>query len=258
MPFMTGDTIPSSFRCKVIRIPDDLAFLDALNGALLELTYPSNFEQEGNTLTPQEMADVFSDAYDEYTTEKCMEIPIGSTMLWWNATPPEKWLECDNTAYITTDYPELFALLGYTFGGGGSVFNVPNMHSFSPMGVGGFIGLGATAGNTTAAIGQTHLPNVALPVTDPGHIHTLTDPGHAHDEQVGSTPAYLGTGGTGRTGFSAVVTSSLTRVVTDAKVTGATVASHATGVTVATGGSGTGLPIVHPVRGCYFIIYAGH
>lgn len=274
MPYLTGNTIPVTSRCKVIRIPDDLAFLDALNGALLELTYAYNFEADG-AITPEQMADAFAIAYDDYTTEACMEIPIGSTMMWWTATPPAKWLICDNTAYSAVDYPELFAVLGFSFGGGGSVFNLPNMRSLSPMGVGGFINLGQIKGGVNQSISQANLPALSFPVsdpghfhtlTDPGHVHTLTDPGHAHLQDIGGVDAYLGTGGTGRSAYGAVTTNSLTRVQTDNQTTGATVASHTTGVSVnsagagiavASGGSGDSFEIVHPVRGAHFIIYAG-
>ena len=41
-------------------------------------------------------------------------------------TEKEGWLLCDGTSYSTTDYPDLFAVIGYTFGGSNSQFNVPN------------------------------------------------------------------------------------------------------------------------------------
>lgn len=36
------------------------------------------------------------------------------------------WLLCNGASYSTTDYPNLFAVIGYTFGGSDSQFNVPN------------------------------------------------------------------------------------------------------------------------------------
>ncbi len=41
-------------------------------------------------------------------------------------TKKEGWLLCDGTSYSTTDYPDLFAVIGYTFGGSENNFNVPN------------------------------------------------------------------------------------------------------------------------------------
>jgi microcystin-dependent protein len=40
---------------------------------------------------------------------------------------PTGYLLCDSTQYSTTTYPALFALLGYTYGGTGAFFNVPNL-----------------------------------------------------------------------------------------------------------------------------------
>ena len=36
------------------------------------------------------------------------------------------WLPCDGTPKLVSQYPELFAVIGYTYGGSGSVFNVPD------------------------------------------------------------------------------------------------------------------------------------
>ena len=40
---------------------------------------------------------------------------------------PTGYLLCDSTQSSTTAYPALFALLGYTYGGTGGFFNVPNL-----------------------------------------------------------------------------------------------------------------------------------
>jgi hypothetical protein len=50
--------------------------------------------------------------------------------------PPTGWLICDGAGYSTTTYANLFAAIGYTFGGSGGTFNVPNFKARSPMGVG--------------------------------------------------------------------------------------------------------------------------
>ncbi|MCP4340189.1 MAG: tail fiber protein [Desulfobulbaceae bacterium] len=52
-------------------------------------------------------------------------VPAGSSMAWWTATPPAGYLLMTGQALVTTDYPRLFAVLGYTYGGSGLSFNVP-------------------------------------------------------------------------------------------------------------------------------------
>ena len=38
-----------------------------------------------------------------------------------------EWLICDGTSYLTANFPELFAYLGYAYGGAGANFNVPDL-----------------------------------------------------------------------------------------------------------------------------------
>ena len=40
---------------------------------------------------------------------------------------PRGYLLADGTSYKTTDYPELFDIIGYTYGGSDGTFNVPNL-----------------------------------------------------------------------------------------------------------------------------------
>lgn len=239
---MTGDTIPSSFRCKVIRIPDDLAFLDALNGALLELTYPSNFEQEGNALTPQQMADAFSIAYDDYTIEACMEIPIGTISMWAIATPPTKWKICNAQSLLRADYPELFAVIGTTYGAvDGTHFTTPDFKDYSPMGAATTVALGAAAGANLQAIAPNQMPI---------HNHGVTDPGHNHTQHIGNNVnmrAFVA-GGSGTLTATGAATSSANDMVTG---------QNTTGITTQNAGGSVPLNMLHPVKGVHFIIYAG-
>jgi microcystin-dependent protein len=66
---------------------------------------------------------------------------IGEVKLWILNTPPEHFLVCDGQALDTTTYAELFAVIGYNFGGSGSSFNLPDARFRFLMGaVGGAIG----------------------------------------------------------------------------------------------------------------------
>ncbi len=47
------------------------------------------------------------------------------------AADPEGWLICDGRALNTADHPALFNAIGYTWGGAGATFNLPNtVHDF--------------------------------------------------------------------------------------------------------------------------------
>jgi hypothetical protein len=56
-------------------------------------------------------------------------IPIGGIILWGGSTGNIPWgfFLCDGAGFGTTTYPTVFAKIGYTFGGSGGTFNVPNM-----------------------------------------------------------------------------------------------------------------------------------
>jgi microcystin-dependent protein len=53
-------------------------------------------------------------------------VPTGSIVMWPMNTPPEGWLECRGTTMTASAYPALFAAIGYTYGGSGDDFNLPN------------------------------------------------------------------------------------------------------------------------------------
>ena len=53
-------------------------------------------------------------------------MPIGTILAYSAATAPSGWLLCDGSSYSTSAYPDLFALIQYTFGGSGGSFNVPD------------------------------------------------------------------------------------------------------------------------------------
>jgi microcystin-dependent protein len=44
-----------------------------------------------------------------------------------DADTPAGFLVCNGLSYATTDYPALFAVIGYTYGGSGGTFNVPDL-----------------------------------------------------------------------------------------------------------------------------------
>jgi microcystin-dependent protein len=100
-------------------------------------------------------------------------VPAGAVFHFAATTAPAGYLVCDGSAYATTVYPDLFAVVGYTFGGAGGTFNVPDLTGAFVRGVGG----------NSAAFGQIQADGISAHnhgVTDPGHTHTITDPGHLH------------------------------------------------------------------------------
>jgi microcystin-dependent protein len=89
-------------------------------------------------------------------------------------------LACDGGSYSITDYPLLFAEIGYTFGGSGASFAVPDLRGRMPLGVSSGFALGATGGAQTETLSVNQIPS---------HDHTIPDTiTTLHDIPVGAVP----------------------------------------------------------------------
>lgn len=171
-------------------------------------------------------------------------LPFGGTVA------PEGYLLCDGTLYPVADFPNLFAAIGYAYGGAGASFAVPDGQNRFFLGAGSRA-IGDVGGAETSTLVQANLPNVSLPVTDPGHTHVQnthnhTQNSHTHIQNVGRVAgAVLQTGAAMANG-----------VETNAGATDATIAvnittvatnqSAVTGITVDTGGTDTPVAIMPP------------
>lgn len=64
--------------------------------------------------------------------------PAGSMIMYGPATAPAGWLLCDGAAVSRTTFATLFTALGTTYGvgNGSTTFNVPDMRSRNPVGLG--------------------------------------------------------------------------------------------------------------------------
>ena len=129
-------------------------------------------------------------------------VPSGTIkMLISNVSPPAGFLPCNGALYATTAYPSLFNAIGYTYGGSGSSFSVPNMESYFPIGGNGVNALGCSTSNYATGNGTSGATNtyattsnfggattaVAPVMTQvPSHTHALNDPGHNHISNLGA------------------------------------------------------------------------
>ena len=90
-------------------------------------------------------------------------VPIGAGMEWFTNTPPENWMLQNGAAISRTEYAELFAIIGITYGAGNgtTTFNLPNKMGRTGVGKasnGTFATLGAKVGSETHTIGSNNLP----------------------------------------------------------------------------------------------------
>lgn len=189
----------------------------------------------------------------------------GGILMWPTSVAPSGFLICNGAGIATATYPALFATIGYTFGGSGSVFNLPNYVNRMPIGAGSTYALAATGGVTSVALSTTNMP---------AHTHTfsgsgsggaqtnnatanLVDPGHSH----GISPSYMVSqfaGQTGRTDGSQASSGNSTQGATtgiydQGHSHAVSISVSISGTTSATG-SGAAFDTISPYLGMYFII----
>jgi microcystin-dependent protein len=159
----------------------------------------------------------------------------GEIKMWGTASAPTGYLLCDGSSISTTTYAALFAVIGYTFGGSGASFTLPDYRGRMPIGVSGSYALAATGGAATTTLSTPNLPS---------HTHSITDPGHDHDA-ITQTSGGSSAGNQYANSFSGSVNTTSTLMIQTA-TTGIT-ATDATG-------SGTAATTISPYLAINFII----
>lgn len=112
------------------------------------------------------------------TSTGVASVITGAIQMWATGTAPTGYLLCTGGTVSTTTYADLFAVIGYTFGGSGALFGLPNYTNRVPYGT----TVGATGGTADAiVVSHTHTASVS----DPGHQHLF-----GADDQVASQGGY--------------------------------------------------------------------
>lgn len=178
------------------------------------------------------------------------------------ATAPNGWLLCDGSSVLVSDYPALYNVIGYSNGGAGPSFTLPDFRNKLRMGAGTLVALGQKAGTDKLTLTTENLPAHTHGVVDPkhthgftadAHAHGVTDPGHLHTGgytgaagvAAGGAGASVGNTGTATTGIS----------IQSATVTGSN-ASSSTNISIDSAGGGKEFSILNPVFGVNVVIKA--
>lgn len=102
-----------------------------------------------------------------------VDVP-GMIHMWGSSSAPNGWLLCNGLVCDRTNpiYERLFEAIGYTYGGSGDFFNLPNIQGRFPLGAYASKPLGRTGGEYRVTLQETHMPS---------HTHTLSSTGeHQH------------------------------------------------------------------------------
>jgi phage-related tail fiber protein len=72
------------------------------------------------------MSTLVVSAVQDSSANSLLPLP-GTVMFFAASTAPSGWIKCNGASLSTTIYAALFAATGYTFGGSGASFNVPDL-----------------------------------------------------------------------------------------------------------------------------------
>ena len=100
--------------------------------------------------------------YQQVTVDKIHTdvgiVPVGVIVPYASGTiVPANWLLCYGQDLATAYYERLFAVIGYTYGGSGNLFKVPDLRARVPVGL---RNMGGTDVGTTAIPGMTDFDNM--------------------------------------------------------------------------------------------------
>lgn len=171
-PFRTGNDPLTGVILFQLLLPPQLWFRAAFADALTMFCNPSLWQQTG-TVSIEDAVNYATIAFDWWTPMYGYILPYAGT------DAPIGTLLCDGASYLRTDYPQLFAIIGTTYGAAdGTHFNVPDLRGRVAVGLGSGPGLtprsaGEQFGEETHELTSTEMPS-----------HTHTDTGHTHAESV--------------------------------------------------------------------------
>ena len=110
-----------------------------------------------------------------------------------SSEPSPKWKFCRGQALNKNDYPDLYNVIMYSYGGSGNTFYLPDFRGYSPMGAtaSAISGIGDTSkvGVKFGSLNHTHtmpphnhtaLSNLSINDTGGEHTHEIIDAGHRH------------------------------------------------------------------------------
>ena len=170
---------------------------------------------------------------------------VGEIKMWGTGTAPTGYLFCNGASVSTTTYASLFAVIGYTYGGSGASFTLPDFSGRMPIGVNGTYTLASNGGSATTTLSTTNLPSHTHSATS---TSSVSDPGHRH--QIGGRDSTANEGGDPNSEFVRDYPS-VQNPYSSTVTTGITVS---TSTSIGNTGSGTAVTTISPYLGIYYII----
>jgi microcystin-dependent protein len=199
VPYPVTSAISSNLIALVFYVPFNDWYMNAATGQLNYLCSPNAWD-DNSYVDPDSIADFTQPNWEDIQfmqvlTGQIIPYPLND-MEWINravGTEPSGLLPCDGGLYSAVSFPNLFALIGYTFGGSGGAFATPDLRGNTVInaddmgtsqGAAGRISIpwasatGGMGGGQTVLLDIAHMPVHDHPNTP--HTHTLTP--HVHSD----------------------------------------------------------------------------
>jgi len=153
MSFKRPDEIADLALYRVC-LPDSAEWRTQLWGAISLLLQEWQWEGE-SPLSDDVIAAQYLAVINSF--ERLTMIP-GLVVPYAGETLPAGYLWCRGVTYDKNDYPELFAVIGYTYGGSGDNFDVPDLRERFPYGRKSPASLGDLGGSKTETLTVGQIP----------------------------------------------------------------------------------------------------
>ena len=127
------------------------------------------------------------------TAPQGVDTPVGTVIGWAGPNVPDvTWMFCQGQQLSRTTYPELFDVIGYTWGGAGDIYTLPDSRGRVVVGAGQGNGLtnrviGTYGGGEVVGLGVGELPTHSHGVTvnnEAGHVHGTNAANATHNHPV--------------------------------------------------------------------------
>lgn len=169
--------------------------------------------------------------YREYFTLSAHQKPtVGDTKSSAQNSDHMGWLRCDGREMNKDDFYFLWSVIGYSFGGSGDLFKIPDARGKVPGFKGAFTDSASNSDNLIfgSTIG-TYKHTLTIPEM-PTHNHGVTDPGHTHTITNNMTVQQNGS-------FTPSSLDSSSNEINNVNTLSATNSSNTTGITINNTGS---------------------
>lgn len=166
--YLTPNSGGGVYLCRRFRFRAELAPM--ILGQIEELLYTGSWEQSGD-LTVEDMIGFVTEAINDYLDagDRCM---IGTSFMYFTATPPDGALPLDGSSYDVFDYPDLVASLDDQYINPDGTFTLPDMRGRVPLGAGAGVGLSSYALGDLVGVENHQLTIDEIPA----HSHDYASP----------------------------------------------------------------------------------